>query len=293
MTNVVIGQTGLIGNSIYLKLKNKINFVPRNWEYTTLIKNLMELKIKDALNIYWAAGQNNNNSNQLQINQEVELINNFLNKLNDTAVKINQINYISSAGSIYAGNNEKFINEDSPPSPVSIYGSSRLLIEDMFENYCKANDIYLNIFRLSNVFGFRQRQKPSSGLINNLIMSNLNRIPLNIFVPLFVKQDYIDTNFVSSNIIGIAKVTKKNTKLKNTYILSRNQSHSIQDLLILIDRILIKKTPFVMQPDKNAKVRKANLIFNTHSNTLLRQKIEPIEFTIKKLILELIRAKVA
>lgn len=293
MTEIVIGQTGLIGNSIYKRIKVKIDCTPKAWDELSLIKTINELHFKDDLKIYWAAGQNNNNSREKNINEEIKLVDNFLTNLNFKSLRLKQLNIISSAGSIYAGNKDKVISNKSPVSPISLYGRSRLIIENLFKDFCAKNEINLNIFRLSNVFGVRRKTKISSGLINNLIQANMNRIPINIFVPLFVKQDYIDTEFVSANIIKIVNNENAHKNLINTFIFSRNQSHSIKEIIGLIDRFFIKKTPYVMQFDENANMRKSNLLFKIDNFDFISQKIDPIEYSIKKLILDSIHAKVA
>jgi len=291
MTEIVIGQTGLIGNSIYNQIKTKVNYAPKAWDYPSLISAVNDLNFLDELKIYWAAGKNNNNSMEKNINEEIRLVDNFLTNLNFKSLRLKQLNIISSAGSIYAGNKDKVISNKSPESPISLYGRSRLIIENLFKDFCAKNEINLNIFRLSNVFGKRRKTKISSGLINNLIQANMNRIPINIFVPLFVKQDYIDTEFVSANVIKIVNNENMQKNLINTFIFSRNQSHSIKEIIGLIDRFFIKKTPYVMQFDENAKIRKSNLLFKIDNFDFISQKIDPIEYSIKKLILDSIHAK--
>jgi hypothetical protein len=48
-----------------------------------------------------------------------------------------------------------------------------------------------------------------------------------------------------------------------------------------------------MQFDENANMRKSNLLFKIDNFDFISQKIDPIEYSIKKLILDSIHAKVA
>lgn len=294
MTNLVIGQTGFIGSAIHSSLQETIEFKPKSWSQLDFKNEIEKLTHRNNLRVYWSAGISNNTSTQNQIEMEINLIRLFFELVTKNNLKIEQINFVSSAGSIYSGYEDSFITSNSPTNPISIYGKSRLIIEDLFKSFTKSNDIKLNIFRLTNVFGLKKRFKLSSGVINNLINSNINRIPLNIFVSLFTKQDYIDIDFVAKNINFISsKYSKLNNKNEEVFILSRNQSHSIQEILSIISRITNRKTPFVMQQDPNSEIRNFSLNFNIDNDKYVKFKILPIEFQIRRLISDTINVKTA
>jgi nucleoside-diphosphate-sugar epimerase len=293
MNKLVIGQTGLIGKALHFGLNTTLSFNPKHWDLENFQYEFEKFSYLDNLYIYWTAGISNNTSSQTQIENEIKLINYFF-ELNKRKKNIKQLNFISSAGSIYAGSTANYINESTVPNPISIYGQSRLVIEKIFRDYCYQNHIKLNIFRPTNVFGFRDKNKKNSGVINNLINANINKLPMNIFVSLFTKQDYIDVNFVTQNIINISLNNEMcNNGLQNTFILSRNYSHSIQEILTIINRITNSKTPFVMQYDSNADLRNSNLHFRVDNTSHINYKIMPIEFQIRKLIAEYINVKIA
>ena len=294
MVNLVIGQTGFIGGAIYTSLQNTITFEPKSWNHSDFENEIKKISDKNSLKLYWAAGISNNTSTHDQIKNETNLIHFFFELVTKYDLKIEQINFISSAGSIYSGYHDSFITSKSPTNPISIYGKSRLIIEDIFKSFTESHDIKLNIFRLTNVFGSRQKLNKASGVINNLINSNINRIPINIFVSLFTKQDYIDIDFVVKNISFISSnLSPFNSKGESIFVLSRNQSHSIQEILSIISRITNRKTPFVMQYDQNSKIRNLSLNFNIYNENYIKYKILPIEFQIRKLISETINVKTA
>lgn len=294
MTNLVVGQTGFIGNSIKNFLDTSVNFIPATWDLPSIIKYVESIKNFKELKIFWSAGINGNFSTRMQIDREKELVKVFLQKVEEFKININQMNLISSAGSIYAGKNKFRIDELSNESPLSEYGKSRIEIENLFKNYSILNHIQLNIFRLTNVFGYKQKNKANSGVINNLILANLNNTPLNIFVSLYTKQDYIDVKFASKNIVQISQ-NRFNIRdfQPRTYILSRNQSHSIQELLSIINRITNKRTPISLQKQANQNNRNINLNFNVKNENFIQYKIAPLEFEVRKLVLELMNDKVA
>jgi nucleoside-diphosphate-sugar epimerase len=296
MTIAIFGETGLIGRAIKhefkdefmpLKLKNWVDKeIELAWEKIESVAHDKEF----ALDLVWAAGRSNNSSDIQVINRELELVDTFLGCVYASKVKIKSINLISSAGSIYAGSMGEIITKESPPNPISRYGYSRLEIEEKFFELAVNRNILLNVFRLTNVFGKRNTLKPSSGLISHLINANLTRKEINIFVPLFVQQDYIDVNFVAKNIYQNIKINPSN--MFNTYIYSRNQSHSILELISLVDTFMGRKTPYITHKIETSIYRQNNLHFNIDYDDKNMVPIEPINITVKRLVSEMVHEKI-
>jgi nucleoside-diphosphate-sugar epimerase len=299
MPLVVVGETGLIGSAIKAKnLSNTLNFLINEWTIGNVAISLRNLKTeweitKSPIDLVWAAGKSNNSSNQATLGFEIEIVENFLKNLSNSGLKLKSLNLISSAGSIFGGYDNELISNNTLPKPISLYGKSRLDIESKFTDYAKVNGIVLNIFRLTNVFGFKQTLKSNSGLLSHLISANLTRKELNIFVPLYVEQDYIDVDFVSRNLSQILGKSKSSEKLVNTYIFSRNQSHSIAEMISLIDKFMGRKTPYVTQEISSGFERQSNLRFQVANESYISNPIEQITISVKKLVNEMIYAKVS
>ena len=298
MPLVVVGETGLIGSAIKANsLSNKLEFYIKEWTTENLAISLRNLKTeweisRSPIDLVWAAGKSNNSSNQAILDFEIDIVESFLKNLLNSGLKLNSINLISSAGSIFGGYDDELISNNTLPKPISLYGKSKLEIEEKFTKYAKVNGIALNIFRLTNVFGLKKTLKNSSGLLSHLISANLTRKELNIFVPLYVEQDYIDVDFVSHNLINILQKRVASDKLINTYIFSRNQSHSIAEVISLIDKFMGRKTPFVTQQIDSGFERQSNLRFQVTNDSFITKPIEQITISVKKLVNEMIYAKV-
>jgi nucleoside-diphosphate-sugar epimerase len=243
------------------------------------------------IDLIWAAGASNNASNKSVILEEEEIVDTFIQLVASSSIKLRTLNLISSAGSIYAGSNDVYITEDTIPNPNSIYGESKLNIENKFKELSKSSNTSLNIYRLTNVFGHRSSIKNKSGLIPNLINANLTRQEINIFVPLFVEQDYIDTDFVSQNIYH--NIRGNQSLSGKTYIYCRNQSNSIIEIVSLIDKFMGRKTPYITSTIASSSYRQNNLRFNVKFNDPNMIQINPINISIKKLISEMVHAKIS
>jgi UDP-glucose 4-epimerase len=298
MSLVVVGETGLIGSAIKAKnTSNYLNFVVNNWTNENIEISLKNLKndwdkSKQAIDLVWAAGKSNNSSNQVSLDIEIEIITHFLREFTHSGIDIKSINLISSAGSIFGGYDNILISDSTVAKPISLYGKSRLEIESIFTNFAKTNKVKLNIFRLTNVYGYKKALKNNSGLLSHLINANLTRKELNIFVPLFIEQDYIDVDFVAHNLLYLLGNEKSTENLIQSYIFSRNQSHSIVELISLIDKFMKRKTPFVTQEIESGYERQSNLRFQVKNNEFISKPIEQITISVKKLVNEMIYAKV-
>ena len=299
MTLIVVGQTGLIGNSLKKYHTNdSVDFSISNWGndnfHAEVSFRFSELsKLTDSLDIVWAAGISNNSSSNLIIQNEINLIKVFLKFLLTTTLSIRSMSFISSAGSIFSPEKTDKIYENTALSPISEYGKSRLLIENLFCETASKLNVKFNTFRLTNVFGNNIKYRKNSGLISHLINANLNRSEINIFVPLFIEQDYIDDEFVAKNILYTISKQFKSSFSQDIFYLSRNHSNSIIEIINMIDRFMGRKTPYVMVDIETSMVRQNNLNFNFDNKKYLPFEIEPINLKIKKLINEMIYEKIS
>jgi len=297
MPVAIFGQTGLIGNAI----KNKFhdNFfdvhltqwneseIVSTWSQLTSLASSSNLQI----DLVWAAGAANNSSDESVIKEEIKLIDTLIGQIKMLPSNLRTLNLISSAGSIYAGSKVGYIDAKTVPIPNSPYGQSRLIIEDRFMTLANLIGIPLSVYRLTNVYGQKNKIKQNSGLISHLINANLTRRELNIFVPLYVEQDYIDVEFVAKNIHS--NITNNRSVSNQIQIYCRNQSHSIMELISIIDKFMGRKTPFVTQEIASSSHRQSNLRFNVDHITYNMIPIQPLNFSIKKLVNEMTYAKIS
>jgi nucleoside-diphosphate-sugar epimerase len=297
MPVAIFGQTGLIGNAIKNEFQDNFFDVQiTQWnesEIASTWSQLIDLASSSNLpiDLVWAAGAANNSSDEIIINEEIKLIDTLLALIKISPNNLRSLNLISSAGSIYAGSKIGQIDAKTLPVPNSVYGQSRLIIEDKFESLANLIGIPLNVYRLTNVFGYKNKIKQNSGLISHLINANLTRKELNIFVPLYVQQDYIDIEFVAKNIH--CNITTNKSNANQIQIYCRNQSHSIMELISIIDKFMGRKTPFVTHEIASSSYRQSNLRFNVDYSTYNIVPIQPLNFSIKKLVNEMTYAKIS
>jgi nucleoside-diphosphate-sugar epimerase len=297
MPVAIFGQTGLIGNAIKNEFQNNLFDVQINqWNASEIVSTWTQITSLASssnlpIDLVWAAGASNNSSSEIIIKEEIRLIETLIETIRKFPSNLRTLNQLSSAGSIYAGSNVGYIDEETVPVPNSLYGQSRLIIEDKFMNLANSIGIPLNIYRLTNVYGNKSKIKRNSGLISHIINANLTRKELNIFVPLYVKQDYIDVEFVARNIHS--KIVNSKSSSNQIQIYCRNQSHSIIELISIIDKFMGRKTPFVTHEIASSSHRQSNLRFNVDFSPYDMIPIQPLNFSIKKLVNEMMYAKIS
>jgi nucleoside-diphosphate-sugar epimerase len=297
MVAAIFGQTGLIGNAIKNEFHDNFFDVQINqWNQPEIISTWSQLTSFASssnlpIDLVWAAGAANNSSDESALKEEMRIIDTLIEQVNKLPGNLRTLNLISSAGSIYAGSKVRYIDTKTVPVPNSLYGQSRLIIEEKFMALANSIGIPLNIYRLTNVYGYKNKIKQNSGLISHLINANLTRKELNIFVPLYVEQDYIDVEFVAKNIHS--NITHNKSVSNQIHIYCRNQSHSIMELISIIDKFMGRKTPFMTQKIASSAHRQSNLRFNVDYSMYNMIPIQPLNFSIKKLVNEMTYAKIS
>ena len=297
MPVAIFGQTGLIGNAIKNEFHDNLFDVQiSQWNQPEIISTWSQLTSLASssnlpIDLVWAAGAANNSSDESVLKEEMRIVDALIEQVKKLPSNLRTLNLISSAGSIYAGSKVVYIDAKTVPVPNSLYGQSRLIIEERFVALANSIGIPLNIYRLTNVYGYKNKIKQNSGLISHLINANLTRKELNIFVPLYVEQDYIDVEFVAKNIHS--NITNNKSVSNQIHIYCRNQSHSIMELISIIDKFMGRKTPFVTQKIASTSHRQSNLRFNVDYSMYNMIPIQPLNFSIKKLVNEMTYAKIS
>ena len=97
----------------------------------------------------------------------------------------------SSAGGIYGGDDE-LLSEHTPPHPLSAYGRHKLCMEQALRNWADAfPNVSTLIGRISTLYGPGQDLRKAQGMISHLSRCMIFRQPVNIYVSLDTRRDYL------------------------------------------------------------------------------------------------------
>ena len=98
----------------------------------------------------------------------------------------------SSAGGVYGGSLGQLLTEHTPPRPVSDYGAHKLRMEEALRDWADAfPNLSSLIGRISSLYGPGQNLHKVQGIISHLSRSMIYRRPVNIYVSLDTRRDYL------------------------------------------------------------------------------------------------------
>ena len=98
----------------------------------------------------------------------------------------------SSAGGVYGGKLSELLTEHTPPQPISAYGEHKLRMEEALRSWADAfPNLSSLIGRISNLYGPGQNLRKGQGIISHLSRCLIYHRPVNIYVSLDTRRDYL------------------------------------------------------------------------------------------------------
>lgn len=162
--------------------------------------------------------------------------------------------FASTGGAIYGKSKKIPANEETPTNPLSPYGLSKLLAEEVIRFYGRTENINFTILRYTNVYGPRQSGKSEAGIVP--IFSSLMRHgkkPV-IFGDGTKSRDYLYvSDAVRANVLALKK--GKNETLN----LGWGKTITDQEMFDAIAREMKFKKPPKYAPFRKGEVYKISL----------------------------------
>ena len=159
----------------------------------------------------------------------------------------------SSTGGALMGNSKPPVDENSLPSPISPYGASKLSCEGYLSAYNSSYGIRSLIFRFGNVYGPNSMHK--KGVLNTFIKKSLNKKTIKFFGSEKTTRDYIHVDDICQGLIkGIEFMSKKEGDLLEIFHLANNKQVSLEEIRILIERILNRKINYEIKESRKGEV---------------------------------------
>jgi UDP-glucose 4-epimerase len=149
----------------------------------------------------------------------------FIDKCNNFGVK----RFIFSSSSEVYGNSKKVpYKEIQIPSPVSLYGRTKILTEEYLRKIAKKEKMSVGIVRLFNVYGPGQNK---NFVIPKFIKAAINNKPIQIFGD--GKQIRCFT-FISDAVEGIMRLVEYNESLYETINIGNSKETTINNLAEIV-----------------------------------------------------------
>lgn len=157
---------------------------------------------------------------------------------------------VTSTAAVYQNISTKIIlDESSVTNPSSPYGSSKLAMEDMINDFTQTHDVNAIILRLFNVYGVGQSPE-YAGVITKFLSAARDNSPLTIFGDGSQTRDFVHVKDVINAII--LSIDSSNFGLYNV---ATGTSTSILNLAHLIIEQSDKKLDIVFQKQQTGDIQ--------------------------------------
>ena len=239
---VVFGGSGFVGKSLLEKLidekmdfivaknKSKINNKVKIFDGNLLDSNSFESKIKNNDIIINLAGQFKGNfSNFIDLN-----IKGGLNLLEACKKKKGIRIILISSVNVYGESNGKASKENQELKPQNIYGTIKVLTENLYQTYSKSYGMKITILRLANLYGINKK--------NGLMLNRINALEKNKVVTINhlgnQERDYL---YIDDAINGIIKTIQNPQKNFQIFNITSGKPITTKSVIEIIEKLCNKK----------------------------------------------------
>jgi UDP-glucose 4-epimerase len=192
--------------------------------------------------------------------------------------KVQHVIYLSSGGTVYGKKIKMPISETSPAEPTTLYGLSKLSVENYIKMYCNKNGMEYTILRASNIYGPKQNIYGIQGIIAVAIGNIIRNKKQVIWGDGEVFRDYL---YIDDLVIGLF-LSLNASKKNRIYNIGSEKMYSINDVLSIIEKVTNKKIITVYKPSRTVDIKMNMLSIKLIKNDLNWQPYIDIEEGIKR-----------
>ncbi len=139
--------------------------------------------------------------------------------------------FFSSGGAVYGNAPGRANCETDPCQPLGCYGLAKRAAEQLIEAYATQQGLAGTILRISNPYGYPVPKDRVQGIIPHAIRCAVEGQPLSIWGDGSARKDFLYyTDFLS------AVETVITQRLTGTFNLSAHESHTVQEVLTLVEK---------------------------------------------------------
>lgn len=217
---LITGSNGFIGRNLQRHLNNTgINYRGLSREEGDITDPKLREIRGESLVIHLAGYLRGNFDDMKRIN--IEGTRNIL----ELCVRNGCPIVFASSCAVYGPPLHNPVNEDHPKNPISIYGKTKLIAEELCKEYGEKFGINYSILRIFNIIGPRQRK----GFLIPDIMDQIKSGKVKVRNT-GSRRDFLDVDDLSESILKLIDGERKNYVLN----IGRGESHSIGEILSIL-----------------------------------------------------------
>lgn len=151
--------------------------------------------------------------------------------------------FFSSGGTVYGNAPGRPSIETDTCRPIGWYGRAKRAAEELIERYSAQHELACTILRISNPYGYPVPKSRVQGIIPHAMRCAVEDQPLTLWGDGHAKKDFLYyTDFLSA----VEQIITR--RLTGTFNLSHGESHSVHEIIALVEQHTEKKISLLFQP---------------------------------------------
>jgi len=151
--------------------------------------------------------------------------------------------FFSSGGAVYGNAPGRPSVETDPRQPIGSYGRAKLAAEQLIDQAAARHNLPCTILRISNPYGYPVPAGRVQGVIPHAVRCAVEGRPLTLWGDGHARKDFIYyTDFLSA----LGEVVAR--RLTGTFNLSSGESHSVHEIIALVEKHTGKKITTTTTP---------------------------------------------
>ncbi len=162
--------------------------------------------------------------------------------------------FFSSGGAVYGNAPGRANLEADPCLPIGSYGRAKRMAEELITTYAGYHGLACTILRISNPYGYPVPKNRAQGLIPHALRCAVENQPLTLWGDGSARKDFLHyTDFLAALELVVAR------RLTGTYNLSAGESHSVREVISLVEKHTGRRVPLNPQPGLDWDVQDSRL----------------------------------
>ncbi|MBI4996378.1 MAG: NAD-dependent epimerase/dehydratase family protein [Rhodocyclales bacterium] len=186
-------------------------------------------------------------------------------RLVDLCIKngVHNLTYLSSGGTIYGEARYLPIDEEHPRDPISLYGVSKLTIENYLHFIASVQPLVVKTLRISNPYGPSQNIFGVQGIVGVALGCLRSGRPFQLYGDGENVRDYIHVDDVARAVVSA--IGQDESVVMN---IGTGKGTSINELIAIIESLARRKLTIARIPDRGIDVKR-NVLDSSRARTRL------------------------